>query len=220
MVVTAAILAVLAYLLSSFYVFMLNEILILSIVALSLNLLLGYSGMITFGHAAYYGLGAYACALLLTKAQWGLLPALIGGTAITALAGALISLFVVHRGAVYFAMLTLAVGQILHTIIFKWYAFTGGDNGLVGIPRPPLELGFLAWDLSDPRRFLLFTIIVWAGLVLLMKMIVDSPFGLLCQSIRDSQERVEFLGLRVRRHLMAVYALAAAFAGEIGRAHV
>lgn len=214
--VTAAVLAVLAYVLSSFYVFMLNEILLLSIVALSLNLLLGYSGMISFGHAAYYGLGAYACGLLLVKAQWGLLPALIGGTVIAAVTGAVISLFVVHRGAVYFAMLTLAVGQILHTIIFKWYDFTGGDNGLVGIPRPPLDLGLFSWDLTEPRRFLVFTVIVWSGLVLLMKTIVDSPFGLLCQSVRDSQERVEFLGLRVRRHLMVVYTLAAGFAGASG----
>ncbi len=215
-VVALALLALGSVWLPQFYVLALAEILILSIVALSLNLLLGYTGLVSFGHAAYFGLGAYTCGLLLKLAGWPLLPAALAGALSGFVAGALVGLVTLHRQEVYFAMLTLAFGQIAHTVVFKWYGLTGGDNGLVGIPRPPLDLGVVQLDLSDPRRFLLFTIVVWAGLVGAMARITRSPFGLLAQAMRESRERCEFIGLPVRSQLVAVYALSTGVAGAAG----
>lgn len=204
---------------SRFYTFLATDILILALFATSLNLLLGYTGLVSFGHAAYFGIGAYACAIL-TK-TYGM-PFVVGLAAAPLLAGAFAAVFgffCVRLTRIYFAMLTLAFAQIVWAICLKWNDVTGGEQGMPNVPYPDMDwmnsLPFLA-SLRVGEKYYLVVLAVVAVAFALLRTIVHSPFGRMLTVIRENPERAEFIGIAVRRYELAAFVLAGAFAGVAG----
>lgn len=218
LVIGALVLALssLPFLLSPFYLLLATEVLIFTLFASGLNLLLGYTGLLSFGHAAYFGVGAYAAGLLLRNLGFSVSVAIPVGIASAALAALIIGYFCVQLDEIYFAMLTLAFAQILHSIVWHWNEVTGGSDGLDMIPRPPLKLPGLAIDIGSIPGFYLFTLVIVACALLLLWIVINSPFGLALQGIRESAVRSEFLGVRVLRYRLAAFVLSGALSGLAG----
>jgi branched-chain amino acid transport system permease protein len=185
-----------------------NEMLILALAGCALNLMLGYSGMVSFGPAGLYAVGAYTTAILLTRYHLPFAAAVILAPVVAALVGGIVGWFCVRRSAVYFALLTLAFAQIIWTIIFQWYDFTGGDNGIVSIPIP--ETLF-----SITHSYYYILAIVLFCIILLWK-IVHSPFGTTLQAIRENPLRTEFIAVHVKRYQLAVFVISSFFLGVAG----
>jgi branched-chain amino acid transport system permease protein len=204
---------------SRYYTFLATDIVILALFATSLNLLIGSTGLVSFGHAAYFGIGAYACAIL-TKTHG--LPFLAGLAAAPLLAGAFAAFFgffCVRLTRIYFAMLTLAFAQIVWAVCLKWNDVTGGEQGMPSVPYPDMDwmnaLPFLA-GLRVGEKYYLVALVVVAVCFALLRMIVYSPFGRMLTVIRENPERAEFIGINVRRYELAAFVLAGAFAGVAG----
>jgi branched-chain amino acid transport system permease protein len=189
------------------YVSLINEMLILAIAALGLNILLGYTGLVNFGPAGLYAVGAYTTALILinTSIPFGL--ALVAGPVMTAIVSLFVGWFCVRLTSVYFALLTLAFSEIIHVIIFNWYSFTRGDDGIVNIPIPEF------WDYYS--YYYLCLIIVSICLALLW-IIVNSPFGKTLQAIRENPHRAESIGINVRRYRLKAFVVSGTFLGVAG----
>jgi branched-chain amino acid transport system permease protein len=191
-----------------FWVHVAIEILILGLFAVSFNMIFGYMGQLSFGHAAYFGAGAYATGLLMVKASVPLPICLVVSMITAGLLALVIGYFCVRLTGIYFAILTMAFGQLLYYIIFQWYSFTGGDNGLQGIVPPD-------W-LSNATAYYYFTLfIVIAGLIV-MWFISESPFGYTMRTIRENADRTRFIGINVRKYMLINFALAGMFAGLAG----
>ncbi len=208
---------------SRFYTFLANDVAIWALFATSLNLLVGYTGLVSFGHAAYFGIGAYTTGILMK--QLGV-PFVLAFPAAGLLAGGLalvFGFFCVRLTRIYFAMLTLAFAQIVWAICFKWNEVTGGEQGMPEIPYPNFEwiervaiwLPFVGgYRASEYFYFLslgLVGLCMWS-----LHRIVRSPFGRMLETIRENAERAEFIGVNVRRWELAAFALAGAFAGLAG----
>ena len=204
---------------SRFYVFLANDIVIWALFATSLNLLVGVTGLVSFGHAAYFGIGAYTTGLLMKKLA---VPFLLAFPAAGLLAGGFalfFGFFCVRLTRIYFAMLTLAFAQIVWAICFKWNEVTGGEQGMPEIPYPDFDrissLPLLGgWRTSE--YFYFVTLITVAICLWLLRRIVGSPFGRMLTTIRENAERAEFIGVNVRRYELAAFVLAGAFAGLAG----
>jgi branched-chain amino acid transport system permease protein len=195
-----------------FITFLLTEILIMGLFAMSFNLLLGYTGLLSFGHAAFFGLGAYTLTLLITKASLPILPSFLLSLFIPLLFALVIGYFCIQRIKVYFALLSLAFGQIIYTIIFKWYDFTGGDTGIYGIPRPAP----FGWGLNSTVAYYYFTLpFILLSLVSLF-VIVRSPFGMILRAIRENPERAEYLAVHVKKYQLLSFIISSFFAAEAG----
>jgi branched-chain amino acid transport system permease protein len=151
--------------------------------ATSLNMVLGYGGMYQFHHAVFYGVGAYGFGLMLTKTTLSPLLAFIVGPVVSGVLGLLMGLICVRLSKLYFGMLQISLGSLVWAIVFRWYSFTGGDDGIHGIPMPEL--------ISSTTGSYYFTLIVTVICLILMNMIVNSPFGRIFQAIRDNPERSE-----------------------------
>ena len=192
------------------------EIIIWSIYALGFNLVLGYSGLPSFGHGAYFGVGAYAFGL----AQFNLFPnlwlCLLAAVVAAALAGAFVSLFVSHRRGIYFALMTIAFGQVAWFVAIKWHRVTGGEDGLLKIARLPLDLGFEQFALTSNVALYYFVLAIFALVLLGLWRLVNSPFGRVLQAIRQNEIRVTFLGYDVWWLKAAVFTLSAAISGLAG----
>jgi len=204
---------------SRYDVFLATQIAISALFAVSLNLLLGTTGLVSFGHVAYFGIGAYVCGILMKT--YGVpfslaLPAAALGAAAFAL---VVGFFCVRLIKIYFAMLTLAFSQIVWAICFKWNDVTGGDQGLPDVPYPNLD-----WIASIPGfdglriggQFYVLTLIVVALSLAAMRRIVASPFGRVLTTIRENPERAAFIGVNVRRYELAAFVVAGGFAGIAG----
>jgi branched-chain amino acid transport system permease protein len=196
---------------SKFWVSFLAEVFIWSLFAVAFNLLMGYTGMISFGQAAYLGVGGYAAGLLLKKISGfpfalGMLAAPLAG----ALAALVIGYFCIRLTHTYFAMLTLAFSMIVYYTAFKWYGFTGGDNGLIGVPVP-------AW-VQDPTfaHYYKFVLVITLVGIYLLWRIVNSPFGKTLTAIRENPERAGFVGINVKRYQLYAFIIAGAFSGLAG----
>jgi branched-chain amino acid transport system permease protein len=176
--------------------------------ATSLNIVLGYGGMFQFHHSVFYGVGAYGFVLMLTKTDLSPLFAFIVGPIVAALISFLMGLICVRLTKLYFGMLQLALGSLIWAIVFRWYSFTGGDNGIHGIPMPSL--------ISSTSGAYYFTLIVMAICLLLMYLIINSPFGSVFQAIRDNPQRSEAIGVNVKRHQLIGLMIAGFFAGVAG----
>jgi branched-chain amino acid transport system permease protein len=185
-----------------------TQMLVYALFAMSLNLILGFGGMVSFGHAAFFGVGAYTVALLMKKAGMPLYVALAVAPITGAIAAAIIGWFCVRLIGLYFAILTLAFSQLLFMVAFQWRDLTGGDDGIHGIPRPD--------RLADPVNYYLFCLIIFLLCFLLMRMIVNSSFGLSIRTIRENMERAKFIGINVRRYQWMNFVIAGAFAGLAG----
>ena len=204
---------------SRFYTFLANDVAIWALFATSLNLLVGYTGLVSFGHAAYFGIGAYTTGLLMKKLS---VPFLLAFPAAAIVAGAfalLFGFFCVRLTRIYFAMLTLAFAQIVWAICFKWNEVTGGEQGMPEIPYPDFDrvsaLPLIGgWRTAEYFYFL--TLILVALCLWLLRRIVGSPFGRMLTTIRENAERSEFIGVNVRRYELAAFVIAGAFAGLAG----
>jgi ABC-type branched-subunit amino acid transport system ATPase component/ABC-type branched-subunit amino acid transport system permease subunit len=192
---------------SRFQIFLGTSALVLALWAISYNLMLGYTGMVSFAHAAYYGVGAYTVALIFKRYH---LPVLVGlGAApFAAAAVGLVTGLVAQRAVrLYFSLLTLAISQLLFSIVFSWYDFTGGDNG-ISITLPD--------QLNDYTTLYYFTAAVVGVCLLLMFILVRSPFGAALLSIRENRQRAAAIGINVKVYELAIYTVAALFAGVAG----
>jgi branched-chain amino acid transport system permease protein len=198
--------------LSDFWIFIAIEVLAFSLYAVSFNVLLGYGGMLSFGHAAFFGVGGYAAALLVKQAglpaglAFALLPVVAMGAA--AAAAAIVGFFSVRRSGIYFAMLTFAFQMLLYTIALKATGLTGGDDGITGLKPPgalarPLVYYYFALALVAPALYVLFRL-------------VSSPFGYTLRALRSNARRVQYIGVDVRAHQLATFVITGAFAGLAG----
>jgi len=208
-------LAVLPWAAPYFYIFIVTEILIMGLFAASFNLVFGYTGMLSFGHAAFYGMGAYATALLLLELQWPLLPCLLIATVAGALLALVIGFFSVRLNEVYFAMLTLAFGMMVFAVAHQWRSVTNGSDGIAGFNATSLGLGF-GLTLADPSVYYLFVLITVLLAAAILYLICRSSFGLILRAIRQNPERVAFCGLDVRRYRLAAFTISGAFSGLAG----
>ena len=204
---------------SRFYTFLANDVIIFALFATSLNVLVGYTGLVSFGHAAYFGIGAYTTGLLMKKHA---MPFLVAFPAAGVLAGAcavVFGFFCVRLTRIYFAMLTLAFAQIVWAICFKWNEVTGGEQGMPDIPYPNLDwmerVPFFA-GYRTSEQFYFVTVVAVAVCLWLLRRAMRSPFGRMLETIRENPERAESIGVNVRRYELAAFALAGAFAGLAG----
>ena len=185
-----------------------TQVLIYCLFALSLNVLIGYTGDVSFGHAAYFAIGGYACAILLTTYRWPLVLSLPASIVVSGLAAAVIGYFCVRLTQIYFAMLALAFGMLVWGVAFKWKGVTGGDDGLTGILVPKL--------LEDHTAYFYFTLGSVAVGVALLWMICHSAFGLTLVAIRENTVRAGFIGVDTRKMRWAAFTVAGTFAGLAG----
>jgi branched-chain amino acid transport system permease protein len=193
------------------YVFLGSEILIAILYASSLNLLMGYGGMLSFGHSAYYALGAYASGLLLTRLGWPMEAAMLAGPVVATVGALVFGIFCVrsNRGEhASFLMLTLAFSQLVFALLYKWYDVTRGDDGITDIAATGM--------LADPRNYFLFVLAVFLVCLYLLARIKSSPFGITLQAIRDNPQRAAFMGLSIRRYQLLAFVIAGLFAGIAG----
>lgn len=195
-------------LIKEFWVHILTEILIHGLFALSFNLIFGYMGQLTFGHAAYYGVGAYTTGLLMTKLNLPIFLCLPASMLVSGLVAAVLGYFCVKLRGIYFAILTMAFGQLIYFIVFQWYSITGGDNGLQGINPPEF--------LTNANNYYYFALIVFSIAAHILYRIGESPFGYTLRAIRDNAERTEFIGINVQRYMHINFIIAAMFAGLAG----
>ena len=199
-----------------FWTIVSTEILILGLFAMSFNLLYGYMGQISFGHAAFFGLGAYATAMVFTRFKTvggeistpDFLLSLLAGPPAAALGALIVGFFCVRLTGIYFAMLSLAFGELLFYIVFSWYSFTKGDDGIQGL-LPPLVF-------QDAVNYYYLTLAIVIAALLVMWRITESPFGYIMRTLRDNQRRAAFLGINVRLHMLMNFVIAGAFAGLAG----
>ena len=192
-----------------------TEILILGLLALSFNMIYGYMGQISFGHAAFFGLGAYTSALILRPlieagqlGYLGFFLALAAAVPISALGALIVGFFCVRLTGIYFAILSLAFGELLFYIVFSWYSFTKGDDGIQGL-MPPFVF-------KSGVIYYYFTFVVVGIASLLLRKISRSPFGYTLRMLRDNQNRTAFLGIDIRRVMLLNFVIAGAFAGLAG----
>ena len=204
---------------SRFYTFVATDVVILALFAVSLNLLLGYTGLVSFGHAAYFGIGAYTTAILMKKGGIAFALAWPAAGLLAAVFALLFGFFCVRLTKIYFAMLTLAFAQIVWAICFKWNDVTGGEQGMPDVPYPALEWMArlpLLGDLRTSDHFYLLTVVLVAACLWVLRRVVGSPFGRMLETIRENPERAEFIGVNVRRYELIAFTVAGAFAGLAG----
>jgi branched-chain amino acid transport system permease protein len=194
-----------------------TRVLVLGLAAMSVNFLLGFTGVLSFGHAAYFGLGAYGAGFCLKFLAPSTPLSLLCGMLLGGIAGALLGALIVRRRGVYFAMVTIAFGQVFYYIAFRWSAVTGGDDGLRGFSRQPIDLGLFSVDiLSNATYFYYFVLLCFALITAVMAFILRSPFGRTMIAIRENERRARFLGIPVERHIWIAFTLSCFFMGFAG----
>lgn len=183
------------------------------LLAMSLNLLIGFTGLVSFGHAAYFAMGAYSFGILMQSGNFGIPAGFALSILITAFTALVIGAICVRLKEIYFAFLTLAFQMLIHSTILTWVQLTGGDQGLMGgIPRPP----FLGINLGNPQTFYAACAIVFVLGIFVLRQIAESPFGYTLRMIRDNPERAEFLGVNVFAAKLLAFVIAGTVAGVGG----
>ncbi len=199
------------------YTALATRVLVLGLAAMSLNFLLGFTGVLSFGHAAYFGLGAYGAGLTLKLLAASTPLALLLGMLLGGVAGALLGALIVRRRGVYFAMVTIAFGQVFYYTAFRWNSLTGGDDGLRGFARQPLHLGPVTIDIaSDANIFYYFVLFCFALAAGVMALILRSPFGHTLLAIRENERRARFLGIAIERHIWLAFSISCFFISLAG----
>src|SRR5688572_4221671 len=192
----------------------LTDLLIFGLFALSLDLIMGYTGMVSFGHAAYFGLGAYGSALVLIHFEQPIPVALLAGALLAGAVAAPVGWFCTRATGIYFAMLTLAFAQLLYTVAYKWRDLTGGSDGIAGVPKTALFWGGPSLAAPRPFYFLVATCVVLS--LVACRALVRSPFGRALQAIRENERRFVALGRDPRPFKLVVFVIAGLFAGLAG----
>jgi branched-chain amino acid transport system permease protein len=203
-----AALALLGPFMSEYGLKLASEALILCLYAMAFNLLFRQAGLLSFGQAAFFGLGAYAMALLTQKAGWPFLATLPASLLVSALGALIIGFFSIRLTRIYFTMLTLAFAQLLYAIAHKWYAFTGGDNGITDL-RPPGLLG-------ESLPFYYLVLLAFALVVIFLAALEGSPFGYALRALRDNRARAEAVGVDGFRHLLLAFVISGGLSGLAG----
>jgi branched-chain amino acid transport system permease protein len=194
------------------YPIFMMKLLCFAMYACAFNLLLGFSGMLSFGHAAFFGSAAYTTAWLVTAHGWGSVPAVAAGVAAAAAVGWIIGVIAIRRHGIYFAMVTLALAQLVYFLCLE-APFTGGENGLQDVPRGTL-LGVLS--LKSDRTMYYVVLAVFAAVYMLIRRIVHSPFGQVLKAIRENEPRAISLGYDIKRYKLLAFVLSASIAGLAG----
>ncbi|HOP84926.1 MAG TPA: branched-chain amino acid ABC transporter permease [Syntrophorhabdaceae bacterium] len=191
-----------------FYVYLISIILLTGLLATSLNIVLGYGGIFQFHHAVFYGAGAYATALMIIKS--GLTPWLgfLVGPLVSVLLSLIMGIICIRLSKLYFGMLQISLGSLVWIIVYRWYSFTGGDDGIHGVPLPDI--------ISSPTSAYYFTLVITLISIFIMYKIIKSPFGSALQGIRDNPVRSEMIGINVKRHQLLALIIAGFFAGIAG----
>jgi branched-chain amino acid transport system permease protein len=199
------------------YTALAGRVLVLGLAAMGFNILLGFTGVMSFGHAAYFGLGAYGAGLSLKFLAASTPLAMLLGTLLGGVAGTLFGLLIVRRRGVYFAMVTVAFGQVAFYIAYSWNDLTGGYDGLRGFVRAPLNLGPAVIDIAgNGTAFYYFLLFVFAIAVALMGFILRSPFGRTLLAIRENERRARFLGIPIERHIWLSFSISCFFTALAG----
>jgi branched-chain amino acid transport system permease protein len=214
------VLAILPWVVEPYQTVLLSYGLVFAIAALGFNLLLGYTGLLSFGHSAYFGAGAYAVAFVVKYLRVNSMElSLLGGILVSALVAALFGVVCVRYTRIYFSILTLALSQVLWSLAFKFFWVTGGTDGL-RVPTPALlgvgigtgqdKMGYLA------HRYYYYVLVIFLAAVALMWVIVHSPFGKALQAIRDNETRAEFVGVQVWHYRWVAFLISGVFTGLAG----
>ena len=189
-----------------------SEIWIFAIFGLGLNLLLGYTGLLSFGQSTFFGSAAYVAGYLLKHYAIGVFAALGVGVVVGALSALLVGYLCVQRSGLYFIMLTFALNQLFYFIAYQWTSVTGGEDGMPGVPRPAM----LGIDFRDPVAYYIFVSVLFLLSLWLMKRIVESPLGKILQAIRENEVRAEAVGFNVPRFKLLAFVIGGAFSGAAG----
>ncbi len=198
------------------YYALLTEMVIFAIFAIGFNLLLGYTGILSFGHAAYFGLAGYTMALVLVHTSWPLWLAMVLGVVAAGVAAVIIGLLIIRKAGIYFAMLTIAFGQMFFFVAMQWKTVTGGEDGLSNIPRPP----FLGFDLGTPIRFYYFAAVICVLAAAVASRVVNSDFGQVLRAIRENEARCAAVGYDVQRYKLGAFVISALFAATAGTLYI
>jgi branched-chain amino acid transport system permease protein len=200
----------------TYWIIVLTEILILGLMAVSFNLLFGYTGLLSFGQGAFFGVGAYTAALLLQNGYSNLFLILLAGMLMAFLASLVVGFFSVRLDEIFFAMITLGFGMLFYSSAHNWIDVTGGSDGLPVFTLPNLNLfGYELTFYTPNNMYFLVLVFVTLGCYLLW-LIVHSPFGLILKALRENKQRVSFIGGDVRRLRIAAFSISGAFTGLAG----
>jgi branched-chain amino acid transport system permease protein len=210
-VLALAVFLALPHVLRPYFLDLTTKMLIFALFAMSLDLLLGYAGLASLGHAAFFGVAAYAVALLILRAGVGSAVAFVAALVAASATGAVIAVLALRARGSYFLMITFALAQVVWSIAFGWRSLTGGDDGMPGVPRPNF-----GWSLDNTVAYYYFVLVVVGLAALLLLAIVKSPFGRALMGIRESESRMQALGYNVWRYQFVAFVLAATFAGLAG----
>jgi branched-chain amino acid transport system permease protein len=194
-----------------------TRIVVMGLAAMSLNFLLGFTGVLSFGHAAYFGLGGYGTAMAIKYWGVGSIPAIGLGMIVATIAAMIIGALIIKLRGVYFAMVTIAFGQVFYFIAFRWNAVTGGDDGLTGWRRLPINFGFAELDIvQNDRAFYYFALAIFAVCVAAMAALLNSPFGRSLIAIRENERRARFLGVPIEFHVWLSFVISCLFVSAAG----
>jgi branched-chain amino acid transport system permease protein len=194
-----------------------TRVLVMATAAMALNFLLGFTGVLSFGHAAYFGLGAYAAGMTLKYLVPSTMLSILAGVIVGTIAAMLIGALIARLRGVYFAMVTIAFGQVFYFIAFRWNNVTGGDDGMTGWHREPLDFGFAKVDiLGNDKAFYYLVLVFFALAAGAMALLLRSPFGRTLLAIRENERRARFLGIPIERHIWMSFVVSCFFVSLAG----
>jgi branched-chain amino acid transport system permease protein len=193
-----------------------TQIIIWGLFALGYNVCLGYTGMLSFGHAAFFGVGAYTVGIVLVRLWGNIWFALFGSVFVAALLAVVIGYMSIKRRGIYFAMLTLAFAQLVYFVAFQWVDLTGGDNGLRNIPAVPLWLPGISIEVYSPLRFYFFVLFFVALTLLVLNRVLQSPFGHVLQCVRENDQRAKSCGYETSNVRWLAFVISGAISGLAG----
>lgn len=218
-IIPIATLAAIPHFAPKFYVFLMGSVLIYGLFALSFNLLFGYTGLLSFGQAGFFALGAYTMALVLkemTHTGYIMYFAIFCTLSLSFVGALIVGIICVRLTGWVFAMVTLAFGQVIFAIVYKWREVTGGDDGLYGIPIPSINVLVSNIDLKSLNNHYYYILVIVMISIIILRVIVNSPFGYALRSIRDNPIRAQFIGLNVWNYRLASFVIAGTFSGLAG----
>jgi branched-chain amino acid transport system permease protein len=198
------------------YQYIALEVLIWSLYALGFNMLLGHAGLPSFGHGAFFGIGAYGAGLAWKHASAGLLPGLACGVLAAAAAGVLVAAFISHRRGIYYALMTIAFGQLAWFVAIKWHSVTGGEDGFLNVPRPPLDVGITRWPIASNEELFYFALTLFALVAFALWRLIDTPFGRVLAAVKQNELRASYCGHNVWLVKFTAFVLSCAIAGLAG----